>query len=178
VLGHHPVLVSLHLERPLHPNQLVIRWEIDEALGAILLDGVYLLHHRLPPTRVVLSLGERGQLIGAHHVQFFSHLCTWCEPGCREDVAHAAEAKRCVIVVVGIQVLIIDVVVHLRVLAPSGSGDSSIYTSSAPSAIGAASPMVVYSTVKTSSPLPGLPSSPPEAQSHWTCSSKTTSRVT
>jgi hypothetical protein len=109
------MLVSLNLEHPLHPNRLATGWEIDEAPGAILLDGVHLLHHCLPLTQAVLSLGERGWLIGAHHMQFLSHQCTSCEPKCREDVTHATEVKRCIVVMVGIQVLFIDVVVHLRV---------------------------------------------------------------
>jgi hypothetical protein len=37
VLGHHPMLVPLHLEHPLHPDRLATGWEIDKALGAILL---------------------------------------------------------------------------------------------------------------------------------------------
>jgi hypothetical protein len=102
VLGRCPVLISFHLEHPLHPNRLATGWEIDEALGVILLDGVHLLHHHLPLTRVVLDLGERGRLVRAHHVQFLSHQCSWYKPRCHEDVAHAAEAKRCVIVVVSI----------------------------------------------------------------------------
>jgi hypothetical protein len=52
-------------------------------------------------------------------VQFLSHHCTWHEPGRREDVAHAAEAERCVVVVVSIQVLIINIVVHLHVTGSS-----------------------------------------------------------
>jgi hypothetical protein len=50
VLGHCPMLVLLHLEHPLDPDQLATGWEIDEATGAILLDGVHLFHHSLPPT--------------------------------------------------------------------------------------------------------------------------------
>jgi hypothetical protein len=43
------MLIPLHLEHPLYLDQLATRWEIDEASGAVLLDGRHLLHHRLPP---------------------------------------------------------------------------------------------------------------------------------
>jgi hypothetical protein len=46
-----PRACPLYLEYPLHPDQLASRWEIDEAQGVILLNGVHLLHHCLPPTR-------------------------------------------------------------------------------------------------------------------------------
>jgi hypothetical protein len=46
--------------------------------------------------------------------------------------------------------------------APVGSGESSVGASFVPSAAGAVGPVVLYSTVKTSLPLPELPSSLPE----------------
>jgi hypothetical protein len=119
VLVHRPVLVPLHLEHPFHPDRLATGWEIDKALGVILLDGVHLFHHSLPLTGAVLDLGERGQLIRAHHVQFLSHQCTRREPGRHEDVAHVAEAKWGIITVVGIQVLIIDVIDHVCITGSS-----------------------------------------------------------
>jgi hypothetical protein len=109
------VFVLLHLEHSLQPDRLATGWEIDEAPSVILIDGVHIFHHSLPPTQAALGLGERGRLIGAYHVQFLGHQCTRRELGHREDAAHAAEAELCVVVVVGIQVLIIDIIVHLRV---------------------------------------------------------------
>jgi hypothetical protein len=50
VLGQRPVLIPLHLEHPLHPDCLATRWEIDDALGTVLLDGRHLLHRHFPPT--------------------------------------------------------------------------------------------------------------------------------
>jgi hypothetical protein len=73
VLRHHPVLIPLHLEHLLYPDQLVTRWEIDKALDVVLLDGRHLLHHRLPLAWAVLGLGEGGWLIEAHHVQLLDH---------------------------------------------------------------------------------------------------------
>jgi hypothetical protein len=48
VLGHHLMLILLHLEHPLHPDWHVIRWEINGALGVILFNERFLLHHCLP----------------------------------------------------------------------------------------------------------------------------------
>jgi hypothetical protein len=73
VLGHYPMLILLHLEPSLHPDRLTTRWEIDEALGVVLLDGHHLLHHRLPPAWTVVGLGEGGRLVGAHHMQLLDH---------------------------------------------------------------------------------------------------------
>jgi hypothetical protein len=67
------MLIPLHLEHPLHPDRLKTGWEIDEALGTIVLDGVHLVHHSLPLTRATLGLSERGRLVKAHHVLFLSH---------------------------------------------------------------------------------------------------------
>jgi hypothetical protein len=57
--------------------------------------------------------------IGAHHMQFLDHQCMWRKPKHREDVAHAVEVKRCVVIMVGIQVLIVNIIVHLHVTGSS-----------------------------------------------------------
>jgi hypothetical protein len=56
--------------------------------------------------------------VGSSELTTCSSLATSAR-GANPGVAHAAEAKRCVVVVVGIQVLVIDVVVHLRVTSSS-----------------------------------------------------------
>jgi hypothetical protein len=68
VLRHRPVLIPLHLEPVLHPDWLATMWEINEALGVILLDGCHFLHHRLSPAWTALSLGEVGQHVRDHHM--------------------------------------------------------------------------------------------------------------
>jgi hypothetical protein len=52
-------------------------------------------------------------------MESISSFIAFLQPGRREDVTHAAEAKWCVVIVVSIQVLIVDIVVHLRVTGSS-----------------------------------------------------------
>jgi hypothetical protein len=73
-------------------------------------------HHHLPPAWAVLNLGEGGWLIGAHNVQLLCHQCMRHKPGHPKDVVDAVEVERHIIVVVGIEVVIINIVVNLYVI--------------------------------------------------------------
>jgi hypothetical protein len=64
------------------------------------------------------------------------------------------------IIMVSIEVVIVDAIVNLTSSFVAWSIDCSVGSSSAPSISGAAWPMLVYSIVKTLSPLPGSPLSP------------------
>jgi hypothetical protein len=91
----------------LDSDRLATRWEIDEALGVVLLDG----HHRPPPAWAALSLNKGGRLVEAHHVQLLSHQCMRHKPNRPEDVV-----DNLYIIMVDVEVVVVNVIINIRIV--------------------------------------------------------------